>query len=71
MIPQMSKANGPLVHNHVIRACLRVPLADALASIEAPSSRYTEVTEGGVVLVTPDMIRDGRAIDWLDRALRV
>jgi Ca-activated chloride channel family protein len=45
IIPQMSKANGPMVHNHVIRACLRVPLADALASIEAPSSRYTEVTE--------------------------
>jgi len=40
---------------------------------EQDCEKYNEAALYGwtLIRVTPDMIRDGRAIDWLDRALRV
>lgn len=39
---------------------------------EQDCEKYNEAALYGwtIIRVTPDMIRDGRAIDWLDRALR-
>ena len=40
---------------------------------EEDCEKYNEAALYGwtLIRVTPDMIRDGRAIDWLDRALRI